>query len=362
LPEVTDDVLRATCKDDDHFRLLREVGTRTALSVPLVARGQLLGTLTLASGKPGRRYEAADLELAQEVARRAATAIDNARLYRASLEAVRARDEFLTVASHELNTPVASLLLAVDAMVRAARAGRSMQPSAITGLLELVSRQGTRLARLTSDLLDVSRIEVGRLSLVLEDVDLEELVRQVVSRFSVDLARSRCSTTIREGARVVGRWDRSRIDQVVTNLLSNAIKFGGGQPIEIFIGAEGDVARLAVRDHGIGISREQHDRIFGRFERAVSERHYGGLGLGLYICRGIVEQHGGSIRCESEPGAGAMFIVELPCAGPPQISQQDSRTSRSASGGLALMGPVSDAGTPSPGCPAATGPANDSCP
>ena len=104
----------------------------------------------------------------------------------------------------------------------------------------------------------------------------------------------------------------------MTNLLSNAIKFGAGKPIEIAVGAERGTARLAVRDHGIGIASDQRDRIFGRFERAVSERHYGGLGLGLYISRRIVEDHGGSIRCESQPGAGSTFIVELPCAPAPR--------------------------------------------
>jgi signal transduction histidine kinase len=115
----------------------------------------------------------------------------------------------------------------------------------------------------------------------------------------------------------VGRWDRSRIDRVVTSLLSNAIKFGAGKPIEISLGVEGGVARLTVRDHGIGVGPGLCHRIFGRFERGVSERHYGGLGLGLYLSRRIVEDHGGSIRCESQPGAGSLFTVELPCAGPP---------------------------------------------
>jgi signal transduction histidine kinase len=183
--------------------------------------------------------------------------------------------------------------------------------------LDLVSRQATRLTRLTNDLLDVSRIEAGSPALELSAVDLGALVSEVVARFEEDLSQSRCSVSIHCGAPIMGRWDRSRVDRVVTNLLSNAIKFGAGKPIEIFLRAEGGVARLAVRDHGIGINPDQRDRIFGRFERAVSERHYGGLGLGLYISRRIVEDHGGSIRCESRPGAGATFTVELPCAGPP---------------------------------------------
>ena len=178
---------------------------RTGLSVPLIARGQTLGVLSLVSAVPGCRYGPADLELAQEVARRAATAIDNARLYRASQEAVRARTEFLTVASHELNTPVTSLLLAVEARSRrVVRSGRTIAPEAMDRMLELVTRQGSRLTRLTSDLLDVSRLEAGRLPLELEDVELGGLVREVVARGAADLSRSRCSVTIEDGAPVSG--------------------------------------------------------------------------------------------------------------------------------------------------------------
>jgi signal transduction histidine kinase len=287
------------------------------MTVPLVARGQTIGALSMISATPGR-FGRADLELAMEVARRAATAIDNARLYRASQEAVRARSEFLTVASHELNTPVTSLMLALKflSLRRAAPAGGPpVDPQTLDMTIELALRQGTRLTRLVSDLLDVSRLEAGPLPLELTDVELGALVHEVTERLGGDIASARCSVSIEAAAPVVGRWDRSRIDRVITNLLANAIKFGAGKPIEIFVSCERGVARLAVRDHGIGIEPEQCGRIFGRFERAVSERHYGGLGLGLYISRRIVEEHGGTIRCESQPGAGATFTVELPVSG-----------------------------------------------
>jgi len=315
LPETPDEVLRPRCVDDQHLRILRELGTRTMLAVPLLARGQMLGVLTMSSDEPGRRYGRDDLALAEEVARRAAIAIDNARLYRASQEAARAQREFLTVASHELNTPVTSLMLAVEGISRATRSGRPVEPETMCGLLDLVARQGARLTRLTADLLDVSRIEAGRLTLQLEDVELGALVGAVVARFEADLLRSRCSVSIQASAPLRGRWDRSRLDQVVTNLLSNAIKFGAGKPIEIRLGASRGVTRLAVQDHGIGVAPEQRDRIFERFERAVSERHYGGLGLGLFICRRIMEDHGGSIGCESEVGVGSTFSIQLPAAG-----------------------------------------------
>lgn len=321
IPEASDDAIRSFCEDEEHARLIRELGTRTGLAVPLVARGRTLGVITL-SASPGRRYGRADLELAQELARRAAIAVDNAGLYREAQEAIRLRDDFLSVASHELYTPITSLMLSVEAMLPADRTGRVPDPQAMHKLLDLVSRQGRRLIRLIGDLLDVSRIETGRLVLDLADVELGALVRDVVERLEPDLARSRCSLSVRASAPVTGRWDRSRLDQVVTNLLSNAMKFGSEKPIEISIGAEGGIARLVVTDRGIGISLARQARVFQRFERAAPAAHYGGLGLGLYISRRIVEAHGGSIRVESEPVAGSTFTVELPCAGPPEVGGQ----------------------------------------
>ena len=155
-----------------------------------------------------------------------------------------------------------------------------------------------------------------QISLDRTEIELGGLVRKVVARFEPDIVRADCPVVVNgESPPVVGWWDRSRIDQVVANLLGNALKFGSGKPIEISITRSDTSAILSVRDHGIGIDPAQQDRIFERFQRAVSERHYGGLGLGLYICHRIVRAHGGSIRVESSPGAGALFIVELPLGG-----------------------------------------------
>jgi signal transduction histidine kinase len=317
-PELSDEVIRKLVVDDEHLRLSRELGARSSMIVPLVAHGQTLGVLSVVSSAPGRRYGRADLELVEEVARRAAIAIDNARLYRKTQEALRVRDEFLTVASHELNTPMTSLSLSLESIARALQSGRSCDPQAMGRLIERALRQATRLTRLNTELLDVSRIHAGRLPLELVDVDLGEVVRDVIGQFKPDLARAGCSVSMRDGDGIMGLWDRSRVDQIVTNLLANAIKFGAGKPIEIFLGEEAGTARLAVRDHGIGIDPAQQEQIFERFERAVSDRHYGGLGLGLYISRRLAEAHGGAIRVQSAPGAGATFTVELPCAGPPR--------------------------------------------
>ncbi len=137
-----------------------------------------------------------------------------------------------------------------------------------------------------------------------------------MERFEVDLSRAGCPVAIHCDGAISGRLDPSRIDRVVTNLLANAVKFGPGKPIDIFLGEHDGTAWLTVQDHGIGIERAQQSRIFGRFARAVSPERYGGLGLGLYISRRIVEAHGGTIRVDSQAGAGSSFTVELPRAEP----------------------------------------------
>ncbi|MDI3290155.1 MASE1 domain-containing protein [Polyangium sp. 15x6] len=322
LPLVTDEVLGAHSIDDEHARLIRALGTRSAMAVPLSVRGQTIGVLSLGCATPDRQYSTADLELATELARRAAISIDNARLYRDAQAAVRLRDEILSIASHELNTPMTSLQLDVQTLKRATmQSGDSFPPS-----LTRVERQVKKLARLIQELLDVTRITTGRMHLQIEDVDLPAVVRDVTERFTEDLSRAACPMTLHAEPSMVGRWDHIRLEQVVTNLISNAIKFGSGRPIEIWVGEADGMARLTVRDHGIGIPPDRLPYIFERFERAVSSRAYAGLGLGLYIVRSIVEALGGSIRVESTVGSGTMFTVELPRAGPPRSAGKEGES------------------------------------
>jgi signal transduction histidine kinase len=309
MPELSDEAVRGFCADDEHFRIIRELGTRSGMVVPLVARGQVLGALTV--GSADRRYGPADLELAKEEAQRAAIAIDNSRLYRDSQRAVRVREEFLMVAAHELRTPFTSLQLQIQSLQQALERGRAGTPEEQGRRLTPVRRQVTRLVRLVDTLLDVSQIRSGQFDLDRETIDLAELVGKVTDEQAQDLARAGCTLEL-ELHPVTGRWDRMRIEQVLTNLLANAMKFGAGKPIEIALTETNGNARLCVRDRGIGIDPARQDRIYERFGRAVSERHYGGLGLGLYTSRRIVEAHDGTIRVESQLGAGATFIVELP--------------------------------------------------
>jgi len=228
-------------------------------------------------------------------------------------DAVNARDEFLSVASHELRTPITSLLLAVQSLRTAV--APSCPPES-GRLFEVAEDQCKRLARLIDQLLDVTRIRSGRLHLDLAPVDLAEVARDNAKGHEHDLAVSGSSLALRIRAPVVGRWDRSRLEQVVCNLLGNAIKFGNGNPIEMGVESTGKYARLWVTDQGIGIAPDRLETIFEPFERAVSVREYGGLGLGLFIVRRVVEAHKGAVRVESDGKRGSKFIVELPLAGP----------------------------------------------
>ncbi len=229
-------------------------------------------------------------------------------------ESLRARDEFLAIAAHELRTPLTAIQLEQEMILRRMRQRPTAFPDAkLVAMGEKAIRMTSRLERLVNTLLDVSRITTGRLSLELGTVDLVALARDVTAQFDEMLMRAGCVAEISSRApTVIGRWDRARIEEVIGNLLANAVKFAPGSPIEISVTGDGDRARLAVRDHGIGIPPEDQARVFDRFERAVSSRNYGGLGLGLYITRRIVEAHGGSISLESTPGQGATFTVSLP--------------------------------------------------
>ncbi|QRK08955.1 DUF4118 domain-containing protein [Archangium violaceum] len=228
-------------------------------------------------------------------------------------EAVRLRDEFLSIASHELNTPLTPLNLRLQSLARRLAAEPDAPLAArITKEVEVMRQQVKRLADLVSNLLDVSRISTGRMRLRVEEVDLSEVTREVVARFKSEAERAGCALELHAREPVVGMWDRLRLEQILTNLLSNSIKYGAGRPIHIHVEEDDNQARLEVRDEGIGIKPEAMGRIFNRFERAVSERHYGGLGLGLYVTRQIVDALSGTVRAESTPGQGATFTVELP--------------------------------------------------
>jgi PAS domain S-box-containing protein len=324
VPAITDELLQAAAKNEEHLQLLRELGLKSYMIVPMVARGRTLGAITFICAESGYQYGSEDLALATDLARRAAQAVDNAQLFEQAQEAISARDEFLSIASHELKTPLTSLKLQIQSMLRSTRRGifTNKEPERLLHKLQLADQQAGRIAKLIDSLLDVARIRSGQLDLRLEEVELAAVVRDVATRFQEQVAQAGCTVELQIDQPIVGRWDRSRIEQIVTNLLSNAVKYGEGKPIEIGIQADATTASLIVSDQGIGIAPDQLERIFVRFERVVSANEYGGLGLGLYIVYQIVEALQGSIHVTSEPGAGSTFIVKLPLNGPNSATKQ----------------------------------------
>ncbi|MDB4962917.1 MAG: Signal transduction histidine kinase CheA [Myxococcales bacterium] len=245
-------------------------------------------------------------------------------------DAIRVRDEFLSIASHELYTPIHSLMLALQ-MLSPNEDHPPTPPEIAARMTELAIRQVQRLSKLVGSLLDVTRVDAGTLKLTPERFDVGSMVTEVAERFTADLVRSGSELVLDVPPGIEGSWDRSRIEQVVTNLLSNAIKFGLGKPIEVTVrrakDRSGYCAILSVTDHGIGIPPDQLRAVFERFVRAVPADHYGGLGLGLYVCRKIVEAHGGALAAASRVGEGStftMFTMSLPLAlkGDPNDSQR----------------------------------------
>ena len=285
----------------------RSVGSAAVAGLCLQRRA--LGALVIAAGDPLRRYGQEDLALIADVAHRTALAVEHVRLLRAATAAAQAREEFLQVASHELRGPIGTLRLTVELLGRDTKRGRT---DSLSDRLRVIDRQAGRLARLSDMLLDVSRITAGRLDLAREPGDLVAFVHDIVARLEDEAADAGVEIRVDAPGEVRCAFDAARMDQVVSNLISNALKYGSAAPVEVRVRSGGGRAILEVEDHGIGIAPEDQERIFDRFERAVSPRHFAGIGLGLWIVRQLVEAHGGTIRVRSAPDHGATFTVELP--------------------------------------------------
>jgi signal transduction histidine kinase len=226
--------------------------------------------------------------------------------------AVRSRDEFLSLASHELRTPLTSLQLHAKMVERELGRRGEVERSRVERLVEQTHKQVGRLARLVDDMLDISRIAAGKLSIQLEPMDLSAVAQEVAGRMSPHLREAGCELTVDAPEPVEGNWDRYRLEQVLTNLLSNAARYGGCTPVEVSVRRLGEAAEVRVVDHGPGIAVEDRERVFQKFERAEGIRKASGLGLGLFIVREIAQMHGGSVRVEGHPGQGAIFVVTLP--------------------------------------------------
>jgi PAS domain S-box-containing protein len=313
IPRVTDEMLAQTVSEQDHLRILREMGLRSAMLLPLKVRDRVVGVLSLFQSQSGRAYTSEDLAFAGELARRAAAAIETAWLYDQAQRAIGVRDQFLSIASHELRTPLTSLMLQLTSFSRLVTAGTfaSLPQQKAAERVARMEQQAERLSHLVDELLDVSRISAGRFSIDRQPTDVVEIVREVLDRFADEAAVTQSALRLTAPPSLRGSWDRNRLDQVVTNLVANAIKYASGQPIDIEVTLRDRSAVIVVRDRGPGIHETDQRRIFEQFERAAPAA-LAGLGLGLWIAARIVEAHGGHIRVESQPGMGASFIVEIP--------------------------------------------------
>ena len=324
-------------------------GPQDLIAVPLVARGRACGCLLVLRDARGQPYGQDDQVLLESIAGRAALAIEDARLYSAALDSLRLRDDFLSVAGHELKNPLNALQLQLRVLARKAREERLSD--SLAERAERVARTGERLGVLIEDLLDVSRITAGQLQLQRSEMDLSTLASEGVSRMAEEFLRAGCEVRVEAQTPVVGLWDRLRLEQVVTNLLSNAIKYGRSKPVPVRVEAAPGLARLFVTDQGYGIAPEEQARIFQRFQRAEATRHIQGLGLGLWICRQIAESHGGTLRVVSEPGKGSTFVLELPHPESGSSSDASLRSRVPTPGGPLFPGlnPVGWRGTAVPG-------------
>ncbi len=278
------------------------------MALPLLVKRNVAGVMTFMAA-PGRSYSEHEVDLFMELGRRVALSLENARLYRDARDALDTRNQFLSIAAHEIRGPVSSINLAVEGIQQ-----EKFPKDSIARVLEIIGRAAHRLSRFVDELLDLGRINAGELVFSFQEVDLDAVVQRVVATMTPEATLSGSSLSVTTAGGAIGQWDGFRLEQVVTNLLSNAIRFGRGKPIAVVVRADADTATLAVQDHGIGIPPEAQAQLFQPFARGVSLRHYGGLGLGLHIVRTIVEGLGGKLRVESEPGVGSTFSVELPRA------------------------------------------------
>ncbi|NKE70457.1 PAS domain-containing sensor histidine kinase [Candidatus Manganitrophus noduliformans] len=335
LEEVDEAVVAAHTRDTAHFDLIRRLDLRSHLAVPLIARGRTLGALSLGLTEPGRRYRPSDVVLARELARRAAFAVDHARLYREAQmelaerrrveealkektaeaeEANRLKSQFLSNVSHELRTPLNAIIgynsLLIDG-VYGALGSKSKEA------LEAVERNAKDLLKLINDILDLSRIEAGKLSIDRGPVRIRPLVEEIIADIRPLFEKKSLIVELKisEGLPTI-ESDAGKIRQILSNLLSNAVKFTrqGGITVHINKRPQTEGIEVAVEDTGIGIPDEERDNIFNPFHQVdgSSIRTFGGVGLGLTIVKELIGLLGGEIRVESEVGKGSTFTVSLP--------------------------------------------------
>lgn len=301
-------------KPEIHFGMTgqRNTQSRSAMVIPISVREKVLGAVTLVLIN-GRSYTNADLTWGKELARRLAMALQNSLLYKVSQQAIEIRNDFLSIASHELNTPITSLKLQLQMLQRSISKSKEdkLPVDKLISSVNVFSRQVERLISLVSVLLDVSRIQSGKFTFSFAKVSALELIQEVLERQVDIIESSNCELEVNVKVDAMVNWDKLRIEQVIINLLNNAAKYAPGK-IELTVFQKGPLIKLIVQDHGTGIPPDKLNKVFERFEQVKGGHTVGGLGLGLFIVRQIVEGHNGKIDVDSKVGQGSRFTVTLP--------------------------------------------------
>lgn len=304
IPSITAATLKQMSLSDAQRGFLTKFALRTAMAVPLMAARKAFGAMSFFASAD-RSYDADDLTLAETVASRVSSALENARLYDLAREATRARDDLLVLAAHELRTPLTALELATRNLQRRAGAGDPR-------LVENIARQSHRLRALVDRVIAALNIRSEGVELEVAPCDLVAILNEGINQIADRAESAGCRLSVASPPSIVGRWDRARLETVVDALLDNAIKFGAGRPVAATARVDGHEAEIAIRDEGVGVSANRQSSIFEPMERAVLKEHFAGLGLGLYIAKAIVDAHGGTIGVTSQLGSGSTFVVRLP--------------------------------------------------
>lgn len=305
--------------DQDRLAGLKAIGVRSVIIAALPARGRVLGAITWFGFQHRAAYTDIERALAEDLAQRSGLALDNARLHAEAQRATNLRDEFLSVAAHELKTPMTTLRGYTQLLAKSTSTGQVPPIQLLARSVKNIETQSEKLKKLTEQLLDVSRLETGKLPINPVGLDLTELIRGIVQ--SIQQSTSRHTIDLQSPETCVVDADPIRFEQVLTNLLDNAVKYSpDGGRVEVTLSQVDDEwVEISVRDWGLGIPPERRDNLFDRFYQAHSEGHYGGLGLGLYVSQQIVELHGGTIDAQFPSDGGSRFMVRLPRSHQPRV-------------------------------------------
>ena len=309
-PHITDEMLVASSRTKQELKLTRGLGITSAIIVPLFSQEKPIGAITFVTTESRRHYNQVDLVMAEEIAVRASVAIENAKLYKGSQDAITVRDEFISVASHELKTPVTSVKMFAQVLKK--HSEQIGDTKAVDHLTKM-DKQLNKLTELIYDLLNVSKIQAGKMEFKHEFFDFDQAMEEVINVLQQSASKHKLIVKGKTKKKVYG--DEERLGQVMNNLVSNAIKYSP-KAIKILINLSSDKknVQVSVQDRGIGISKEHFSRIFERFYRAYNgnDKTYPGLGIGLYISSEIVKRHGGRMWVESSPGKGSVFTFSIP--------------------------------------------------